>query len=237
MGLLSGASTVTLPHLGKAEHSMNAEVTQTRPEYLRENLLKAFSCFGPKFPWIAVSLTLFGWCTGESSHALCSRGIHHWAAPVHHGFVPFMPPEQAEKQHWQHLTWTQHLVFPPAFNCWPKTESGKGSVRRWERGRDRMWRGGKRDNTEPCWKSSFHECEIIMWVFSTCSCQIPVLRVDGIYCCVSFLFILALFLYVLVSYLNSAWGRMKWRVTLMCSWLRCLSKGDCLFCNESFFQS
>lgn len=70
--------------------------------------------------------------------------------------------------------------------------------RRWEWGRDHIWTGGTRGNTEPCWKSSFHECEIIMWVFSMCSCQIPVLRVDGIYCCVNFLFILALYFYVYI---------------------------------------
>lgn len=29
VGLLSGASTVTLPHLSKVEHSTNAKVTQT----------------------------------------------------------------------------------------------------------------------------------------------------------------------------------------------------------------
>lgn len=181
-------------------------------------------------PWVgsfAVSLTLFASCTEESSLALGTRGINLWAAPVHHMFVLSMPrPEQAEEQHWQHLTWGEHLVFPPALNCWPKTESGKGSLRRWEWGRDHMWTGGTRGNTEPCWKSSFHECEIIMWVFSMCSCQIPVLRVDGIYCCVNFLFILALYFYICISYLNSAWGRMKWRVTLMCFWLGCLSKGD-----------
>lgn len=47
------------------------------------------------------------------------ESIDHWAAPVHHMlFVPFVPrPEQAGKQHWQHLTSGEHLVFPAAFNC------------------------------------------------------------------------------------------------------------------------
>lgn len=162
---------------------------------LSENLIKTFSCFGPKFnlEWEAL---LFAWhylhdALGSTDMAFAPEKL---VTGLPQCTTCCLSHSWHDQSRLGSSTGSISLGESTWFSLLPLTADQRQSE-----GKEAWGDGSKvgttceeegKENTEPCWKSSFHKCEIITWVFSKCSCQIPrldyFLRVDGIYCCVNF---------------------------------------------------